>query len=96
MHVICRRYSMAMPEKRYKSAVNLRIPPSLEERLESFAFTMGWTKTDAVAVAIDHFLEEVPTEARLKALGAYRARVAAAEREKPPKPTTAKPRASKG
>lgn len=85
-----------MPEKRYKHAVSFRLPPSVEADLEALANAMGWTLTETVCIAIDNLAHEVPEAARLKALGAYRARVAAAEREKPPKPTTAKPRASKG
>jgi len=87
---------MCMVEKRFKRAVNFRVPPSVEERLQAFCASMGWTKTETVAVALDHFMHEIAPDARLKALGAYRALVAAAEKAKPPKPTTARPRASKG
>lgn len=87
--------SSIMARKRFKQPVGFRLPPSVVELLEDFSSQMGWTKTDTIAVALDHFARDVSVGDRVKALGVYKGRLAAAEREKPPKAVTAKPRASK-
>ena len=67
---------MAMPEKRSAKSVTFRLEPGLDDALEGFAGRLGWTKTEAINVALDHFMREVKGEDLLRALGAYRARLA--------------------